>query len=68
MKEGTKLFRFDLSWTECGRAEIEVPADFTLEQAIELVMETLDDIELPRGEYVGGSDVPCFEFGCFEDA
>ena len=56
----TKTFYFGHYWQMYGTNSIEVPADFTVEQAIEYVNEHWADIKLPSGEYIHDSDEPNF--------
>ena len=57
----TKRFKFGVSWQMHGTQWVEVPAGFTIEEAIERVRDIWHEIELPRGEYVPDSDQPDFE-------
>lgn len=46
------LYQIDVSWTETGTIMME--AD-NLDSAIKKAKETLDDIDLPKGEYLDNS-------------
>ena len=63
----TKKFNFGVSWQMYGEASIEVPNDFSIEDAMEYVQDNWHDVGLPRGEYVPDSDEPAFEFCDFEE-
>jgi hypothetical protein len=55
------------NWQVYGTNSVEVPDDFTIEQAIEYVKQNWDDVGLARNaEYVHGSDemdCDCCDFG-----
>lgn len=58
----TKRFYFGQYWQVYGTNSIEVPEDFTIEQAKKYVKEIWDDVGLAReSEYVKGSDEPDFD-------
>ena len=58
----TKRFYFGQYWQVYGTNSVEVPSDFTIEQAIEYVMGIWDNVGLASGaDYVQGSDEPDFE-------
>ena len=60
--EPTKIFNFGQHWQVYGTNSIEVPAHFTIEQAIEYVKIKWDDIGLATEfSYVMDSDYPDFE-------
>ena len=63
----TKKFTFGIAWQMYGASSIEVPADFTIEQAMEHVQANWQNIGLPRGEYVPESDAPDFDHCGFEE-
>jgi len=66
--EATKKFYFGQYWQVYGTNCIEVPAHFTLEQAIEFVQDKWDDVELASdASYVQCSDEPDFESCHFND-
>ena len=61
-----KDFTFGIAWEEYGHATVEVPDDYTLEQAKEYVLEHWNEIPLPtKHDYVEESDEPDFEFAKF---
>ena len=63
----TKKFYFGHYWQVYATNSVDVPADFTIEQAIKHVKEIWKDIGLPSGsDYVQDSDEPdfdCCDFG-----
>ena len=67
----TKTFYFGQYWQVYGTNSIKVPADFTLEQAIEYVKKHWADVGLASGaSYVQDSDEPDFDncdFGTDEE-
>ena len=64
----TKRFYFGQYWQLYGTNSIEVPAHFTIEEAMEHVRANWDDIGLASGaSYVMGSDEPDFESGHFDE-
>ncbi len=64
----TKIFTFGMEWKMYGNQSVEVPADYTQEQAEGYVKEHWDEIALPSdGEYLTDSDVPDFEDSSFEE-
>lgn len=57
-----KRFYFGQYWELYGTNSIEVPDDFTIEQAQKYVKEHWDDVGLaPNANYVMDSDEPDFE-------
>lgn len=53
----TKKLNISMYSRYVGMTSIEVPDDYTLEQAIAYAKEHIDDIPLPdHGEYVEGQD------------
>ena len=56
----TKRFNFGIVWQMFGTTSIEVPEDFTIEQAVDHVEAMWPGIELPRGDYIPDSDAPDF--------
>lgn len=68
MGQKTKRFIFAMEHKECGMQAIDVPADYTQEQAEEYVREHWDEIELPRNtKYVPNSATPDFYHSSFEE-
>ena len=64
----TKIFKFGMAWQCYAKQSVEVPEDFTQEQAEQYVQEHWSEIKLPNnGEYVEGSDEPDFEDSEFCD-
>ena len=62
----TKIFKFGVTWQYYGTQAVEVPEDFTQEQAEQYVQEHWWEIDLPdNGEYVDNSDEPDFEDSSF---
>ena len=55
---------FGMYWQVYGSKELEIPDSFrnkTDEEIQKFIMENWDDIALPKGDYVPGSDEPDFE-------
>ena len=52
----TKRFTFGVAWQMYGTQSIEVPEGFTIDEAVEYVLDIWQDIALPRGDYVADSD------------
>lgn len=68
LKEETKTFFFGQYWQVYGRNSTEVPAHFTIEQAIAYVKVNWSDIGLaPDASYVQDSDEPDFENCTFSE-
>ena len=63
----TKLFCYGVVWQCYGSQQIEVPIDYTIEQAKEYVEYMWDGLPLPKGEYLQDSDVPDFDGAEFID-
>lgn len=63
----TKRFNFGMCWKVYGTQSIEVPADFTYEQAEQYVKDHWNEIPLPSGDYVEDSDEPDFEDSYFDE-
>ena len=58
-----KTFYFGVAWTEYGHAAVEVPEDFTIEEAKAYVLEHWDEIKLPdKHDYIPESDEPDFDY------
>lgn len=49
-------FEFHMVWTEYGKQSVEVPDGLTEKQALDWVKEHWDEIPLPEGDYLEGSD------------
>jgi len=63
-----KKFYFGQSWQVYGTNSVEVPDDFTIEQAIEFVKKNWDDVGLANNPvYVQDSDEADFDCCDFED-
>ena len=58
---GTKTFYFGVSWEMYEKASMEVPIDFSIEDAMEYAQDNWHGVGLPSGEYVQDSDEPDFE-------
>ena len=64
----TKTFSFGQFWTVYGQNSVEVPADFTIEEAIQYVKKHRNEIGLADSpEYVDDTDRLDFECCEFED-
>lgn len=62
-----KLFTFDMVFSAMGTVSIEVPDDFTIDQAIDFADETRDDIGLPLNwDYLSDSAEHDYENCSFE--
>lgn len=57
----TKIFVYDVIFKCWGTQSVEVPIDFTQEQAEQYVREHWDEMPIPTGEYIPNSDEPDFE-------
>lgn len=63
-----KKLDLTLSWREYGKAEIMVPEELTLEQAIQYAKDHIDSITLPtESEYMESSDEIIDEDNCAFD-
>jgi len=66
--EPTKKFYFGQAWQVYGVNSVDVPAQFTVEQAKKYVEKIWDNVGLASSaEYVKGSDEPDFEHCGFEN-
>lgn len=63
-----KKFTFEVTWQMHGMKSVEVPADFSISEAIEHVLDNWPNIQIPEGELVADSDEPYFEDCRFEAA
>jgi len=63
-----KKFYFGQYWQVYGTNSVEVPDDFSLDQAIEYVKKNWDSVGLARSsDYVQDSDAPDFECCGFDE-
>ena len=53
----TRPFSFVMYWQICGTQTVNVPINLNEKEALEYVKNHFDEIPLPEGEYVWGSDV-----------
>ena len=63
-----KTFTFEMTFSAIGTVSIQVPDDFTIDQAIDFANETKDEIGLPLNNwnYLSDSDQLDFENCSFE--
>ena len=53
----TRPFSFGMYWQVYGTQTVNVPINLNEKEALEYVKNHFDEIPLPEGEYVWGSDV-----------
>lgn len=57
-KRNKQKFKIPVEWAACGVVEIEASS---LEEAVQIFDDTIDDIPLPEAFYVDGSFFRCEE-------
>lgn len=68
MVQKTKRFIFAIEYKEYGMQSVDVPVNFTQEEAERYVEEHWDEIKLPRStNYMANSAVPNFDYSSFEE-